>query len=196
MKMVSRVLAFLVLLTLPFAGVLAGVYVVVTGKLLADAQKVKAGWTPARAVLWWAWVWGKVYSVPWSLSLAILRNEGASVAKDGAYPLGDVGHRWGPAVGSGQVLKMNVDRLWAKAGALGPLVKASTATDLAREGHERGALWVSTKVMRECLDASKGDEHDAARFYNGGTGATENNDAAETYADNADASRARVGDTA
>ena len=118
------------------------------------------------------------------MALAILKNEGASVARDGAYPLGDTTIGKGPAIGPGQVLRINVERLWTTAPAwIGWAVRSKEATDLQFVGQERKALWASVQVMREALVAAKGDVDQATRRYNG------SGPRAEAYADRAETTR-------
>lgn len=159
--------------------VLASVLGVVFTLRAVKAAGIKATWR----VLFWARLWSLLYRVPYKLVLAILSNEGASVPDhSGRYPLGDLTSSKGPACGPGQVLRINVERLWTGVGLLYPVAQwpLTDPQQLADLGNERQALWCAVKVMREELDAAKGDEHEAARRYNG-SGAK-----AEAYADKAD----------
>ena len=77
----------------------------------------------------------------------VLANEGAYTPRaDGTYPLGDVGNRYGPSVGPGQVLSgLHLARL----GYTGdPLA-------LARVGNESQALYYSVRVFREAWDEAR-----------------------------------------
>lgn len=153
------------------------------------ARAERAGLRLPSEVLFWSRLWCAWYAVPWDLHLAILRNEGASVAKDGAYPLGDKTARRGPAIGPGQVLRARIDRLWSRGRrvtfaasdfdddrrdtydpiplAMRPLVVGTDPLELALVGQERRALWASVVILREALDEVGGDELEAARRYNG-----------------------------
>jgi hypothetical protein len=101
----------------------------------------------------------------------VLVNEGAFTPRaDGTYPLGDVGHKLGPAVGPGQVLSgLHLRRLGFTGDPL----------DLARVGSEWRALYYSARIFREAFDAAGGDVRQAIRRYNG------SGPAAEAYADRA-----------
>jgi hypothetical protein len=101
----------------------------------------------------------------------VLVNEGAyTPGADGRYPLGDVGHRLGPAVGPGQVLSgLHLARLGFKGDPL----------ELARVGSEFRALYYAASIFREAWTAAGGDVREAIRRYNG-SGA-----AAEAYAERA-----------
>jgi hypothetical protein len=109
----------------------------------------------------------------------ILVNEGAyRVGADGLYPLGDVGHRLGPAVGPGQVLSgLHLARLGFK----------GDPRDLAKPGAEFRALYYAARIFSEAYDAAGGNLRDAIRRYNG------SGSAAEAYADRA---VARIGGAA
>lgn len=109
----------------------------------------------------------------------VLVNEGASrPGVDGRYPLGDAGHKLGPAVGPGQVLsRLHLVRLGYTGDPL----------ELARVGNEFRALYYAARVFREAYDAAGGDVREAVRRYNG------SGPAAEAYADRA---MARVGTVA
>lgn len=100
----------------------------------------------------------------------ILPNEGAYTPRDGMYPLGDVGHKLGPAVGPGQVLSgLHLARLGYK----------GDPKDLARVGNEFQALYYAARIFREAYDAAGGDLRGAIRRYNG------SGPAAEAYAEKA-----------
>lgn len=89
----------------------------------------------------------------------VVVNEGAyTPGPDGRYPLGDVGHRLGPAVGPGQVLSgLHLRRLGYTGDAL----------ELARVGNEFRALYYAARIFREAVDAAGGDLREAIRRYNG-----------------------------
>lgn len=91
--------------------------------------------------------------------VGVLVNEAASSpGTNGRYPLGDVGHKLGPAVGPGQVLSgLHLQRLGYRGDPL----------DLARQGNEFRALYYAAKVFREEWDAAGGDVREALRRYNG-----------------------------
>jgi hypothetical protein len=93
-------------------------------------RKVRAAdpkWSPTLAVLFWARVWTAVYRVPFAFELSLLHNEGSSTLRapkagelqffddppDLVYPLGDTAIAKGPSVGAGDVLRTNVEALWA-----------------------------------------------------------------------------------
>jgi hypothetical protein len=158
-------------------------------------DKVRAAdplWRPQLAVLAWARIWATVLRVPYPFALSILHNEGASrLRPDGTYPLGDVGNPKGPALGPGQVLRTNVERLWQAAPWYWRrVVVLPDPFQLASAGNERAALYVAVKVMRESLDAAAGDLNLAARLYNGGP---HYNADAIAYANRADTFRYRLG---
>lgn len=100
--------------------------------------------------------------------VGVLVNEGAHTpGADGRYPLGDVGHKLGPAVGPGQVLSgLHLKRLGYDGDPL----------ELARVGNEWRALYYAARIFREAYDAAGGDLRDAVRRYNG------SGPAAEAYA--------------
>jgi hypothetical protein len=151
----------------------------------ASSQVKRAGLHATVRVLFWLRVWTFAYRVPFPMALAILSNEGASWPTDGTYLLGDRTIARGPAVGPGQVLRINVERLWKDCPSwLAWFVRAPSAADLSRVGNERQAMWAAVQIMREALDAARGDVHEAERRYNG------SGDKAEAYADRADLKRA------
>lgn len=183
----------LVLLILP-GGLIVGAGLIVLAVVMRSVRAADPEWSPDFRVLFWARFWTAVYGVPMSLALSILHNEGASVARplrprevaelvdppEVGYPVGDLGDSRGPSVGPGQVLRMNVVRLWADPpAAFAWLVVKSDPTELVKPENTAAAMWVSVKVMAECLRASGGDLREAARRYNG------SGSAAEAYADRA-----------
>jgi hypothetical protein len=176
----------------------------------ALSRKLDPDWKPNPRVLMWARIWCNFYrTVPIRLLLAVLHNEAASTPRPlredealvlglepgtVAYPPGDLHIRSGPAVGCGQVLRANVERLWSdqRLGSftlrcivmrIRSVVIFDSWRDLAKVGNERGAVWVTVMMLRDCLVASGGDIWDAARRYNGG--AVDNTLAERAYADRA-----------
>lgn len=173
----------------------------VVGALLAwrsasKVRKVDPEWKPTLAVLLWSRVWCALFRVPYDLSLAVLHNEGASTPfhlgpqrraalgidpDDGIprYPPGDLGDERGPSLGPGQVLRSNVERLASLVPWYLRLLVRAQPLNLCDVGQERAALYFHVRVLRETLVSSAGDEHMAARRYNG------RGPAAEAYADRA-----------
>jgi len=159
----SRVIQILVATAV--AAILAAPFALgwVAYRKLARAERLLPG-APTQ-LLAWAWAWSTVYRVPWSLVVSILRLEGAYVpgtygAHAGAYPLGDVTDPRGPALGPGQVMRFNVERLhpdWR------PL-------HLQLVSETRRSTRVMVEVLREALTealvAGEGMQG-AARRYNG-----------------------------
>lgn len=178
------------------------------GGAIVSASRADPRWQPRFRVLFWARLWSLVYRVPFGLSLAVLHNEGASTPRaltsreqdalepwtDGdvpafGYPVGDTAILRGPSVGAGQVLRVNVSRLWLAAPFwLRPLVMAPDVSHLAYVGYERAALWAHVKVLREAFVAAGHDLREAARRYNG------QGEAAEAYADRAENFLSNLGD--
>lgn len=149
--------------------------------------KVDPNWHPDASVIAWTYLWCKLYAVPFKFALSLLYNEGASepralnvseLAAIGhpaedlqGYPVGDIGDSRGPALGPGQVLRVNVERQWTNAPwYLSSFVVGKDPSDLAIIGNEHRATWVSVRMMREALDQADGDLWDAAKRYNGGGG--------------------------
>lgn len=188
-----RLLVFLVLL--PGGLLLLAVALAARAREQLARLKVRAD----LRVLVWSRVWTFVYRVPWSLHLAVLAGEGASVAREGRYPIGDKEAARGPAFGPGQVLRSRYERLlehgrrrtfahgdwddsrkdsytrfswWVLA-----LVRAPAVELYELEQYARGSVWASVVILREALDEVGGDKRQAARRYNG-FGAP-----AEAYAD-------------
>lgn len=101
-------------------------------------------------------------------------NEGAYVPDEWApgalYPLGDQGHRLGPAVSPWQILSgLHLRRLGYDGDPL----------ELAKVGAEWRAAMYAARIFREAFDAAGGDLREAIRRYNG------SGPAAEKYADKA-----------
>lgn len=200
MRFLRWILYIAIILVTPFALVA----IMIPLSIMRKVAKVDADWTPDNAVIYWAYFWSKVYSVPFELVLAILWNEGASVQHparkveadkldsfiaegDSIYPLGDLTIERGPAVGSGQVLRTNVERLWADADTyIRPLVVLADARLLALPGNERAAMWAMIQMLNETLRQSGNDLQEAARRYNG------NNEAAYAYGEKAFATIERI----
>lgn len=149
-------------------------------------SKVDANWHPSPTIIAWTKLWCTLYGVPFKFALSILYNEGASESRalnarelnvlglEGnvqGYPVGDLGDARGPALGPGQVLRINVERHWQIAPwYMREFVVSTNTSDLALVGKESKSTWVSVKMMQEVLQQADGDLWDAAKRYNGGAG--------------------------
>lgn len=173
-----------IIIILPFGAIMLAIPLSIKTKV----AKVDENWKPDTAVLFWAKFWSVFLQVSFDFVLAILYNEGASESRmlrqrelealgfseEGpniGYPVGDIGDSRGPALGPGQVLRENVERLWNDTpDSYRFIISAPTPYHLAVKGYERQSLWVAVTMMKEVIKQANGDLQDAAKRYNGGSG--------------------------
>lgn len=194
--------AIALLAVLPVAVIMLAIPLIIRKQV----AKISAKWQPETAVLFWSAFWSFVFRIASADTLAILYNEGASklhltteaeaealafygIEAAQCYPMGDLQISRGPAVGSGQVLRSNVQDIWDLLSWYNRwFLTAPTIGHLALPGYERQALYVCLVCLSENI-ASAGDFQGGAQRYNGGTSGS---DASIAYAAKAEASVQRA----
>lgn len=152
-------------------------------QIQAQINRVDPNWKPDFYVIYWARFWTLILGIPFELALAILYNEGASVARsltseelallqmDPAsvqigYPLGDKAISPGPALGPGQVLRVNILALWQAHPSF--VYSAPSVYHMALKSYTRQALWASVMTMKDYYSKAGGNLQLTATYYNGG----------------------------